>query len=56
MNSMNGLGGLNGNQPLNRMAYLGNIHPETTAEDLCKAIRGHWGRGPLEPVETSWEH
>ena len=40
MNGMNGLGGLNGNQPLNRMIYLGNIHPETTTEDLCNAIRG----------------
>ena len=24
----------------NRTVYLGNIHPETTAEDLCNAIRG----------------
>jgi len=40
MNSMNGLGGLNGNQTLNRTIYLGNIHPETTTEDLCNAIRG----------------
>jgi len=40
MNGMNGLGGLNGNQALNRTIYLGNIHPETTAEDLCNAIRG----------------
>ena len=37
---MNGLSGLNGNQPLNRTIYLGNIHPETTTEDLCNAIRG----------------
>ena len=40
MSGMNGLGGLNGNQALNRTIYLGNIHPETTAEDLCNAIRG----------------
>ena len=40
MNGMNGLGGLNGNQTLNRTIYLGNIHPETTTEDLCNAIRG----------------
>lgn len=40
MNGMNGLGGLNGNQALNRTIYLGNIHPETTTEDLCNAIRG----------------
>jgi len=33
----NGMGGL---QSLNRTVYLGNIHPETTAEDLCNAIRG----------------
>ena len=24
----------------NRTVYLGNIHPETTTEDLCNAIRG----------------
>ena len=46
MNGMNGIGGLNGNQPLNRTIYLGNIHPETTAEDLCNAIRG----GVLESI------
>ena len=40
MNGTNGLGGLNGNQPLNRTNYFGNIHPETTTEDLCNAIRG----------------
>ena len=40
MNSMSGLSGLNGNQALNRTIYLGNIHPETTTEDLCNAIRG----------------
>lgn len=27
-------------QGLNRTVYLGNIHPETTIEDLCNAIRG----------------
>lgn len=27
-------------QSLNRTVYLGNIHPETTPEDLCNAIRG----------------
>ncbi|KAI0090552.1 hypothetical protein BDY19DRAFT_717398 [Irpex rosettiformis] len=27
-------------QSLNRTVYLGNIHPETTTEDLCNAIRG----------------
>lgn len=35
-----GMQGLNGNQGLNRTIYLGNIHPETSAEDLCNAIRG----------------
>ena len=40
MNGMNGFGSLNGNQGLNRTIYLGNIHPETTTEDLCNAIRG----------------
>jgi len=29
-----------GSQGLNRTVYLGNIHPETTTEDLCNAIRG----------------
>lgn len=29
-----------GGQALNRTVYLGNIHPETTMEDLCNAIRG----------------
>jgi len=29
-----------GPQGLNRTVYLGNIHPETTTEDLCNAIRG----------------
>lgn len=33
-------GGLGGPQGLNRTVYLGNIHPETTSEDLCNAIRG----------------
>jgi RNA recognition motif-containing protein len=28
------------NQAMNRTIYLGNIHPETTTEDLCNAIRG----------------
>jgi hypothetical protein len=27
-------------QGMNRTVYLGNIHPETTGEDLCNAIRG----------------
>ncbi|KAF9012623.1 hypothetical protein BDQ17DRAFT_1387289 [Cyathus striatus] len=27
-------------QSMNRTVYLGNIHPETTTEDLCNAIRG----------------
>ncbi|KAG5643193.1 hypothetical protein DXG03_001352 [Asterophora parasitica] len=41
-----GLGGIGdvigagGVQGLNRTVYLGNIHPETTTEDLCNAIRG----------------
>ncbi|EPQ55306.1 hypothetical protein GLOTRDRAFT_121493 [Gloeophyllum trabeum ATCC 11539] len=34
-----GMGGMGG-QGLNRTVYLGNIHPETTTEDLCNAIRG----------------
>jgi hypothetical protein len=29
-----------GAQGMNRTVYLGNIHPETTIEDLCNAIRG----------------
>ena len=40
MNGMNDLSGLNGNQPLNRMIYLGDIHPETSTEDLCNTIGG----------------
>ena len=31
---------MDGNQPLNRMVYVCNIHPETTVEDLFNAIRG----------------
>jgi RNA recognition motif-containing protein len=34
------LQGMAGAQGLNRTVYLGNIHPETTTEDLCNAIRG----------------
>ncbi|KIP04984.1 hypothetical protein PHLGIDRAFT_74996 [Phlebiopsis gigantea 11061_1 CR5-6] len=34
------LSGLASAQSLNRTVYLGNIHPETTAEDLCNSIRG----------------
>lgn len=38
---MNGLQSAGvGAQGLNRTVYLGNIHPETTTEDLCNAIRG----------------
>ena len=40
MNGMNDLSGLNGNQPLNRTIYLGDIHPETSTEDLCNTIGG----------------
>jgi hypothetical protein len=29
-----------GGAVMNRTVYLGNIHPETTTEDLCNAIRG----------------
>jgi hypothetical protein len=37
----NGMGGGQGGvQAMNRTVYLGNIHPETTPEDLCNAIRG----------------
>ncbi|KAH6914070.1 RNA-binding protein Nrd1 [Coprinopsis sp. MPI-PUGE-AT-0042] len=37
----NGMGGAQGGvQAMNRTVYLGNIHPETTPEDLCNAIRG----------------
>ena len=32
--------GAAGAQGLNRTVYLGNIHPETSTEDLCNAIRG----------------
>lgn len=38
--SPDALQGLAGTQGLNRTVYLGNIHPETTTEDLCNAIRG----------------
>lgn len=31
---------MTGGQGLNRTVYLGNIHPETTTEDLCNAVRG----------------
>jgi len=34
------MGDANGIQGMNRTVYLGNIHPETTTEDLCNAIRG----------------
>lgn len=39
---MNGMGMAMGGgmQGINRTVYLGNIHPETTTEDLCNAIRG----------------
>jgi len=33
-------GGFAASQGMNRTVYLGNIHPETTTEDLCNAIRG----------------
>jgi len=33
-------GGFAVGQSMNRTVYLGNIHPETTTEDLCNAIRG----------------
>ncbi|KAL0568537.1 hypothetical protein V5O48_013444 [Marasmius crinis-equi] len=33
-------GGVPGIQGMNRTVYLGNIHPETTTEELCNAIRG----------------
>ncbi|KAF5338315.1 hypothetical protein D9757_006838 [Collybiopsis confluens] len=33
-----GMGG--GMQGMNRTVYLGNIHPETSSEDMCNAIRG----------------
>ena len=35
-----GMGLANTMQGMNRTVYLGNIHPETTTEDLCNAIRG----------------
>lgn len=38
--SPDGLQGMAGATSLNRTVYLGNIHPETTTEDLCNAIRG----------------
>lgn len=38
--SADALQGLTGGQGLNRTVYLGNIHPETSAEDLCNTIRG----------------
>ena len=38
--SPDALSGLAGGQDLNRTVFLGNIHPETTMEDLCNAIHG----------------
>ena len=38
--SPDALQSLAGGQGLNRTVYLGNIHPETTTEELCNAIRG----------------
>lgn len=35
-----GMSGMGMSQGINRTVYLGNIHPETTTEDLCNAIRG----------------
>ncbi|KAJ8077448.1 hypothetical protein PM082_001878 [Marasmius tenuissimus] len=35
-----GMAGVPGIQGMNRTVYLGNIHPETTTEELCNAIRG----------------
>ncbi|KAG7091337.1 hypothetical protein E1B28_010380 [Marasmius oreades] len=35
-----GMSGVPGIQGMNRTVYLGNIHPETTTEELCNAIRG----------------
>jgi hypothetical protein len=40
MMNANGMGAVQGLQGMNRTVYLGNVHPETTAEDLCNAIRG----------------
>ena len=40
LGGMAGMAGGVGAQGLNRTVYLGNIHPETTTEDLCNAIRG----------------
>lgn len=40
MMNANGMNGVQGFQGMNRTVYLGNVHPETTAEDLCNAIRG----------------
>lgn len=40
MNAGNMANGMGGVQAMNRTVYLGNIHPETTPEDLCNAIRG----------------
>lgn len=37
---MNSPIGGNSLQALNRTVYLGNIHPETSTEDLCNSIRG----------------
>ena len=33
-------GGFNAPDQGNRTVYIGNIHPETTTEELCNAIRG----------------
>ena len=40
MNAGNMANSMGGVQAMNRTVYLGNIHPETTPEDLCNAIRG----------------
>lgn len=35
-----GQGGMDGSALGNRTVYLGNIHPETTTEEICNVIRG----------------
>jgi len=40
MAAVNGGMSPGGANMMNRTVYLGNIHPETTTEDLCNAIRG----------------
>ena len=38
------------------ITHLGPLLADTIIYDLYSLDDSHWGQGPLEPVETSWEH